>query len=252
MTNEQYKFIDFWGSKAVERYRNGYTILPSLVIAQAILESGWGTTDISQRLNNYHGIKWYDDAVCRPYTPVDCRTWEEYTPGTITHITCAFCKFDTIDNELDCYYSWLNRDNPYYKQLWTCKDGLTAIELIDKSPYATDTKYGDNLRRIYGQYNLKHYDDMVICDTFYYRVQTGAFYNPTNAVLMAKTINVLLNEYYGTIDDRYCIIKRYGNMYHCQVGAYVRKSNADIRARLLNELGFDTFITTETGEDYPY
>jgi flagellum-specific peptidoglycan hydrolase FlgJ len=38
-----------------------HKILPSLTIAQAALESGWGSSQLSQRANNLFGIKAFSD-----------------------------------------------------------------------------------------------------------------------------------------------------------------------------------------------
>ena len=52
------KFIGEIESSAIENYKK-YKILPSITIAQAILESGWGESDLSKKFNNLFGIKVY-------------------------------------------------------------------------------------------------------------------------------------------------------------------------------------------------
>jgi hypothetical protein len=41
--------------------QEGYGILPSIVIGQAILESNWGNSQLSKEYNNLFGIKAYGD-----------------------------------------------------------------------------------------------------------------------------------------------------------------------------------------------
>lgn len=50
------EFIDEIKEGAIETYKT-YKILPSITIAQAILETGWGKSDLTTKANNYFGIK---------------------------------------------------------------------------------------------------------------------------------------------------------------------------------------------------
>jgi flagellum-specific peptidoglycan hydrolase FlgJ len=50
------KFIDSIKEGAIENYKK-YKILPSITIAQAILETGWGESDLAIKYNNLFGIK---------------------------------------------------------------------------------------------------------------------------------------------------------------------------------------------------
>jgi flagellum-specific peptidoglycan hydrolase FlgJ len=54
MTNKE--FIETIGRAAVAEYER-FKILPSLTIAQAILESNWGKSLLSQRAFNFFGMK---------------------------------------------------------------------------------------------------------------------------------------------------------------------------------------------------
>ena len=56
---EDTKYIEFINSikdNAIKNYEN-YKILPSITIAQAIVESGWGESDLAIEYNNLFGIK---------------------------------------------------------------------------------------------------------------------------------------------------------------------------------------------------
>ena len=243
MTKEE--FIKLFGEKAVARYPKE-KILPSLVICQAILESGWGTTDKAVKLNNYHGIKWYNDSVCRPYKAVNCKTWEEYQVGTITNIDSLFCKFDSIDQELDCYYSWLRRPKKAYADLHGCTDAIKCFSLIKEAGYATDSQYTSKLTRIYTEYKslIKPYDDIVLSPENMYRVQIGSFLSINNAIRRAKEVRC---KGYPSI------IKKYGEYHRVQVGAYESKANAENMKTIMISLGYKgSYITTETGIDVSF
>lgn len=227
MTKEE--FIRLWGEEALKRYSKE-KVLPSLVICQAILETGWGTTDKAKQLNNYHGIKWYNDSVCRPYKAINCKTWEEYTPGTITNIDALFCKFDNIQQELDCYYSWLHRPNPNYTALHGCTDAMKTFDYINASPYATDTQYGVKLKRIYNENPLiRTYDEKAL-----------------KPVQTTKTEDYSLN----TIPNRFKV-----KVNNIQKGAYTNYKNACIQANNLHGIVIDGTNNTQiypntTTEDY--
>ena len=45
---EHSQFIEWLGDKVILTY-NKYKILPSLIIAQGILESGWGNTELARK-----------------------------------------------------------------------------------------------------------------------------------------------------------------------------------------------------------
>ncbi len=61
MTNKE--LIVQIGAAAVKQYP-AYKILPSMTIAQAILESNWGKSGLAKDCHNYFGMKWI---TCRSY-----------------------------------------------------------------------------------------------------------------------------------------------------------------------------------------
>lgn len=211
--NERIGFINTFGEKAVARYPKE-KVLPSLVICQAILESGWGKTGLAVNANNFHGLKWFNDSICRPYKAINYKTQEEYQVGHITNIECAFCLFDDINQELDCYYSWLHRNKEPYRKIHGCTDPVVNFHLIKEGGYATDSGYVSKLERIYNQYIA----------------------------------------YIKPFDDRCLGIKEQGEkpmktkMYKVQVGAYTIRGNAEFMAKRLQEAGFPCFIKEEEVE----
>ena len=61
------EFIEYIGSKATLDYQQS-GILASITIAQACLESGYGTTDLAINANNLFGMK----------TTLSGNTWKSY------------------------------------------------------------------------------------------------------------------------------------------------------------------------------
>ena len=56
MTDKQKKFIEQISKGAISGWRK-YKVLPSITIAQAIIESGWGTSGLTVNAKNLFGIK---------------------------------------------------------------------------------------------------------------------------------------------------------------------------------------------------
>lgn len=192
ISKERLEFINLFGNKAVIRFEKE-KVLPSLVVCQAILESGWGTTMLAVSANNFHGIKWYNDSICRPYSAINYMTKEEYEVGNVVDIEAAFCKFNSVDEELDCYYAWINRNKPAYKKIHGCLDPYENFSLVKEAGYATDSGYVSKLERIYKQYieYIKPFDDkcIKICsENSKYTVQLGAYCNVSNANNKASSV----------------------------------------------------------------
>lgn len=60
-TEAQQKFIDTVAPLSREMVKFRPKLWASVSIAQAILESGWGKSDLSKHFNNIYGVKWFGD-----------------------------------------------------------------------------------------------------------------------------------------------------------------------------------------------
>lgn len=125
----------------------------SPVIAQAILESGWGESKLAASYHNYFGLKcggrWKGRSV-------NLSTKEEYTAGTLTTIRDNFRVFDSMEDGIRGYFEFLNL--PRYQNLRGIKDPETYLKTIRADGYATSSTYVENNMRIIRQYNLAAYD----------------------------------------------------------------------------------------------
>ena len=91
MTNQE--FID-QVAVYVKKYAAIFGIcVHSPIIAQAILESGWGKSKLAATYHNYFGLKcgtkWTGKSV-------NMNTQEEYEPGVLTTIADNFRVFDSM------------------------------------------------------------------------------------------------------------------------------------------------------------
>lgn len=184
---EHSEFIKWLGEKVIATYSK-YKILPSLIIAQGILESGWGNTELAREYCNYFGLKWYNDSVCRPYGAVNMMTKEEYQVGHVTSIITPFCVFDNVEQSIDCLCRWY-WERPKYAELIGCTDYRKACLLVKQCGYATDSRYTNKLIRLIDDYNLFKFDDMVLTSGKGWYVQVGYFENYDNVVAMVNRLH---------------------------------------------------------------
>lgn len=152
----QQEFIAKVGAAAQENYKS-YKILPSLIIAQACLESGYGTTKLGMECFNFFGMKWVNGCGCeyKEYS-----TQEQSADGTYYTITARFRKYSSFEAGIAGYYDFINYSR--YRNLFGETNYETACRLIREDGWATDLSYTQKLIRIIVSYNLTSYDDAVL------------------------------------------------------------------------------------------
>ena len=110
----------------VIKYAAQYGIkVHSPIIAQAILESGWGQSSLAAKYHNYFGLKcgsaWTGKSV-------NMATSEEYTPGVHTNIRDNFRVFDSMEDGVKGYFDFINYSR--YANLKGVTDPQTYVENI--------------------------------------------------------------------------------------------------------------------------
>lgn len=165
MTKQE--FIKFIAPLAIaDMKKNG--VLASVTIAQAILESGYGNTELAVNANNFFGMKcilsgnkWTSstwDGVSK-YTKV---TKEDDGTGRLYDVTADFRKYPSAAESVGDHSAYLlgamNGSKKRYEGLQGEKDARTAITIIKNGGYATDTAYIDKVMRIIEESNLTQYD----------------------------------------------------------------------------------------------
>ena len=139
-------YIDTYGQLAVEEmYRSG--IPASITLAQGMLESGNGLSELSVKGNNHFGIKCHNNWKGRTMHLDDDRKGE--------------C-FRVYDHPRDSY-----RDHSDFLRFRPRYQGLFEYEITDykswangllKAGYATDKAYASKLIRIIEDYDLSRFD----------------------------------------------------------------------------------------------
>lgn len=141
-------------AKYVCEYAPKYDIfVPSAVIAQAILESGWGESTLAKKYKNYVGLKcgtkWTGESV-------NMETQEEYEPGTLTTIRDNFRVYSSMRAGVKGYFDFIQLDR--YKNLRKVKDPWEYLNLIQEDGYATNSDYAKSCIRLVDDYDLRMYD----------------------------------------------------------------------------------------------
>lgn len=151
MTNQE--FIDQI-AVYVKKYAAIFGIcVHSSIIAQAILESGWGKSKLAATYHNYFGLKcgtkWKGKSV-------NLATQEEYEPGTLTTIKDNFRVYSNMEEGVKGYFEFIQLSR--YQNLKGITDPKKYLETIKSDGYATSSTYVQNNMRLIEQYNLTQYD----------------------------------------------------------------------------------------------
>ena len=141
-------------AKYVNKYAYVFGIeVYSPIIAQAILESDWGESELARKYHNYFGLKcgnsWKGKSV-------NMATKEEYKVGTLTNIRDNFRVYDSMEAGIKGYFNFINTSR--YANLRGIKDPEEYIKRIKFDGYATSSKYVDNIMRVIRDNKLTRFD----------------------------------------------------------------------------------------------
>ena len=155
-------FIETVGEDA-RKLGQEYDVFASVMIAQALIESGSGTSTLSLAPNyNLFGIKGTYQGQA-----VSMATQEDRGNGELYSINSAFRKYPNYAASLGDYVELLrggiSGNDSYYKQTWrsTAKNYLRTTNALTGT-YATDTTYGQKLNSIIALYHLTQYDQVKV------------------------------------------------------------------------------------------
>ena len=142
-------------------------VLASVSLAQFILESGYGKSELAQQANNCFGMKrslsgntwagsvWDGKSI---YTK---KTKEQRSNSTVT-VTAQFRKYTCIEESIADHSAYLTGARKgsalRYEGLKGCTDHRKAAQIIKDGGYATSTTYAEKLCSIIDQWKLTQYD----------------------------------------------------------------------------------------------
>lgn len=131
-------------------------VWPSLLVAQAALESDWGRSSLSLEANNYFGIKGTTNSALY--------TTREFTNSEWLTTDASFKKYNTMEDSVRDYADLLkfgtSWDNTLYHGVIDAENYRQAAVAIQDAGYATDPNYADKLIKIIEQYQLYELDEV--------------------------------------------------------------------------------------------
>lgn len=187
------EFIESIGDKAREVGQE-YNLYASVMIAQAILETGSGTSKLSQSPNyNLFGIKGsYKGQSANFYTNEDNGKGQLYT------IQASFRKYPSYKESFEDYAELLTNEKEgngkFYKGVLKsqAKDYQEATKFLT-GRYATDTQYDQKLNKLIETYDLTFFDKKL--------EKQGSIQAIYHDVKKEDTIENLLTEYKITKEE---------------------------------------------------
>lgn len=151
-SNQQ--FIQSVASGAIEGW-NKYGVLPSITVAQAILESGWGRSTLTTRAHNLFGIKgsYNGNSISMP-------TREVYG-GRSVYINDYFRAYANNAQSVEDHGNFLYSNSRYHNLLGDT-NYVSVANKLHADGYATDPNYASALISLVRTYNLTQLDSVAL------------------------------------------------------------------------------------------
>ena len=136
-----------------------YGVPPSVTIAQAILESGWGRSGLSTVDRNYFGIKCFNGRFgtlatgCHTYRTSECTA-----AGRCFATSASFRIYPTMTNSFRDHGNFLRVNSRYAGAFTYTRDANRFIWAVWKAGYATDPDYYTKITSIMAANDLYRYD----------------------------------------------------------------------------------------------
>lgn len=144
-------FMDSIAADAIRTQRE--TGVPaSVTMAQAMLESGSGSSGLTKRANNYFGIKGEG-----PAGHVTMRT-REVVNGENVFVDAKFRAYHSAEESFTDHARLLSTAKRYSTAMSHANDAEQFARDIQTAGYATDPRYATSLIRIMRQYDLTRFD----------------------------------------------------------------------------------------------
>ena len=147
-----YNYIDEYKDIAIEEM-NKTGIPASITLAQGMLESNWGRSELARKAKNHFGIKadksWSGKTM----------KWEDddYHNGKL--IKSKFRKYKSADQSFVDHSEFLANKKRYeFLFNYDVTDYVAWAKGLVKAGYATDPKYASKLIKIIEKYGLYEYD----------------------------------------------------------------------------------------------
>lgn len=152
MTREE--FIYTVAPVAVKLRKEGSPILPSVRIAQALLETGG-------KIHEWNNLVGYKVGGGKPNgiwkgRSVSTKTWEVYDGVRVDGVQAHWRAYDCIEDcfrDQDLLFQW-----SHYDRVRAAQTPQEQTEMLRVCGYATDPEYTKKLRGLIASYSLEQYD----------------------------------------------------------------------------------------------
>ena len=230
-----------------------YSVLPSVIIAQTALETGWGSTDLTRKYNIVGMKADLINSTWKKHSTWDGETHTKVTPeyvgGQLIHKEDVFRVYHSFRECLEDYVNFLlyvRNDKGYkYRRIQGVADPAEVIHVIrigtgtDKAPegYCTDPNYEPKILKLIKDYNLTKYDSVMAPKeeqetkqamepaATRYRVQVGAYRQKGNATQRIKQIKKQ-----AKLDS----FMEHTDLYRVYCGSFESEENAKARVNILD------------------
>ena len=146
-------------AQAALKYCGKYGIcVVSPVIAQACLESGYGTSEKAKH-HNYFGLKYHKNRVTCNSGYFSDGSQEQNKDGSYTPITTDWYAFPSLEAGVEGYFQFINTAN--YANLKGVTDPYEYLKRIKADNYATSLDYVSNVYRVVQSNGLTKYDTKI-------------------------------------------------------------------------------------------
>ena len=216
-------------------------ILASVSLAQFILESGYGKSELAQNANNCFGMKkslsgnTWSGSVWDGKSVYTKQTKEQNADGSYETITADFRKYACVEDSIADHSAYLlgamNGSKKRYAGIAGMTDYKKVVQLIKDGGYATSLTYVEKLCSIFEKWNLTQYDvkETAAEPEKWYRVrkswedaksQKGAYKVLKNAKACADK------------NDGYSVFDWNGNCVYCPAVEALKSKKVNYRVRV--------------------
>lgn len=154
---KQRDFINRLAPTAQAAYKQ-YRVLPSVSLAQAILESNWGESMLADQYFNLYGVK------AGEQEPNVYLETAEFVNETWITINGRFRVYDNWDQSVEEHarllFYGVNWNPQLYHAVLEASNYQQAARALQEAGYATDPDYANKLIHMIETYHLDQYDDL--------------------------------------------------------------------------------------------
>lgn len=242
------RVVDFIKKICIQAHNEAYNqdIYPSVLIAQAIVESNAGKSGLSDAPNyNLFGIKGTYNG-----QSVNMATFEDAGDGSLYNITAGFRKYPSYTESISDYVTLIKGMNDYYSGSW--RSNTTSYQdatLFLTGRYATATNYNTVLNEIIETYNLTRFDEPLTEFTLAWVESASYSVADIEEIVpaeMLESYNAIPERFTALVPNEVAITDPIGNSYTAGSSVWFLSQRVAQSGRLFNMLpeNIDTWDLT--------